>query len=1073
MATSQANQKVYVSPGVYTSETDLSFVAQSVGVTTLGLVGETIKGPAFEPIFITNYDEFQTYFGGTEPVKFVNTQIPKYEAAYIAKSYLQQSNQLFVTRVLGLSGYDAGPSWSLQVIANVDPTTIGLESEGDGTVWFAEFTGSSVDGTVTFLNPEDLPPGVFQNLNVQYRLQDGSVSTLQDDFNGYINSAVSDVTLSGTNAYIYGSIPNQDWTIINSFYPDFINVYNSNNTDLYYNDLTSSSNDPWYYANFQIVSGDDYEGYSFYYVISSLEVGGTEENPTFTGAISGNYYNFSGSAYSDYNNMIVATLRSRGISEYTNSVSSENHGPIYQVPELENVQLICTDQYSEIFTNPFATFLISGVTKDDSVFQFETSLLASSSKYMTKVFGVDNFGKSRTQVPLFVEEIYQGSLNYAYNKGYVRGLFCDLIALPAARSENPSSIAWNLERYQSPETPFLVSELRGNKVYNLFKFISISDGDAANTEIKVSIANLSFNNMTFDVLVRSFFDTDANPVVLEKFTNCTMDPLSNSFIGVKIGTSDGEYALISKYIMVEIADGAPIDALPCGFYGYRQREYESPDNPSPMIVYKTKYFYPGETIYNPPFGTSSGGSNTVESAGDVVRRAYLGFSSQFGIDDSFLSYKGKQNPITDWADATDSEPWNVLSKGFHMDSGATVVTISSSFQTSGQTAFECGVADFRNDPETQENPYYFIYSRKYTVCFAGGFDGWDIYREYRTNQDRFQLGASGYLAGAAPSQRYPNATGQGLFKRIVVQNNTQDFANTDYYAYLLGILSFRNPESTNINVFATSSIDYVNNSNLVEEAIDMIQYQRADSVYIATTPDYNMYTPDGTSQFDIIYPQESVDNLDNTGIDSNYTATYYPWILVRDTVNNTQIYLPPTGEVCRNLALTDNIAFPWFASAGYTRGLVNSVKARLKLTQEDRDTLYQGRINPIATFSDVGTVIWGNKTLQVADSALNRLNVRRLLLQARKLISAVAVRLLFEQNDQVVRQQFLDSVNPILDSIRRDRGLYDFRVTVSSSPEDLDRNTLTGKIYLKPTKALEFIDIEFFITPTGASFENI
>jgi hypothetical protein len=408
-----------------------------------------------------------------------------------------------------------------------------------------------------------------------------------------------------------------------------------------------------------------------------------------------------------------------------------------------------------------------------------------------------------------------------------------------------------------------------------------------------------------------------------------------------------------------------------------------------------------------------------------------------------------------------------------MDSGATVVTIANSYQTSGQTAFECGVADFRFDPETQENPYYFIYSRKYTLCFAGGFDGWDEYREFRTNQDRFQLGASGYLAGASVSTRYPTATGEGLFKRIIINNNTQDFANTDYYAYLLGILTFANPEATNINVFATTAIDYVNNSNLVEEAIDMVQYQRADSVYIATTPDYLMYTPDGTNSLDIIYPQEAVDNLDNTGIDSNYTATYYPWILVRDTVNNTQIYLPPTGEVCRNLALTDNIAFPWFASAGYTRGLVNSIKARTKLTQEDRDTLYQGRINPIATFADVGTVIWGNKTLQVADTALNRLNVRRLLLQARKLISAVAVRLLFEQNDQIVRQQFLDSVNPILDSIRRDRGLYDFRVTVSSTPEDLDRNTLVGKIYLKPTKALEFIDIEFFITPTGASFENI
>jgi phage tail sheath protein FI len=252
----------------------------------------------------------------------------------------------------------------------------------------------------------------------------------------------------------------------------------------------------------------------------------------------------------------------------------------------------------------------------------------------------------------------------------------------------------------------------------------------------------------------------------------------------------------------------------------------------------------------------------------------------------------------------------------------------------------------------------------------------------------------------------------------------------------------------------------------------MVTFDRADSIYICTTPDTAMFAP-VTNPADFIYPTEAVDNLDNTGIDSNYTATYYPWILVRDTVNNTQIYIPPTNEVCRNLALTDNISFPWFATAGYTRGLVNAVKARKKLTQEDRDTLYQGRINPIATFSDVGTVIWGNKTLQIADTALNRINVRRLLLQARKLISAVAVRLLFEQNDAKVRQDFLDSVNPILDAIRRDRGLYDFRVTVSNSPEDLDRNTMTGKIYLKPTKALEFIDIEFLITPTGASFENI
>ena len=1068
MATAQANQKVFVSPGVYTSETDLSFVAQSVGVTTLGLVGETIKGPAFEPVFITNYDEFQSYFGGTEPVKFVNTQIPKYEAAYIAKSYLQQSNQLFVTRVLGLSGYDAGPSWSLRVTANVDPTTIGNPSSG--VAFSANFTGNSTGNTIAFSNTAQLPPEVAANLNVQYRQQNGSTSTLQTDFNNYLDTIMDTPSLSATSAVIYGSIPENEYYDVSAEYTNISNPYGCVNNFLQ-NDLTAGSNDTWYYANFDITTGNAYTGYSFYYAVSNLTSGASS---TFTGTITGYSYTFTGTAYTEYNNMVIATLRSRGISLYVNDSDSVDHGPVYEVSGLTDLNLVCTNQYSGITSSPYATFLLSGITKDDTVFSLETSLLASSAKYITKVLGVDNFGKSRFQVPIFVEEVYQSSLDYAYNQGYIRGLACDLIALPEARSESSSSIAWNLEKYQSPETPYLVSELRGNKVYNLFKFISISDGDSANTEIKVLIANLSFNNMSFDVFVRNFYDTDANPVVIEKFTNCVMDPGSNNFVAKKIGSSNGEFALISRYIMVEMADNYPIDSLPCGFYGYTQREYDDYNSyPSPYIKYKTAYNYPGEVIYNPPFGSTAGGSNAVQSGGDIVRRTYLGFSTQYGVDESFLTYKGKQNPPINWATATDSIKWNVLSKGFHMDSGATVVTIANVSMSSGQTAFECGTAEFRADPTTQDNPYYFIYSRKYTVCFAGGFDGWDIYREYRTNQDRFQLGSSGYLAGAAPSSKYPTATGQGLFKRIVVQNNTQDFANTDYYAYLLGILTFANPEATNINVFASASIDYVNNSNLVEEAIDMIQYSRADSIYICTTPDYQMYTPDSTSTLDIIYSQEAVDNLDNTGIDSNYTATYYPWILTRDTVNNTQIYLPPTGEVCRNLALTDNISYPWFASAGYTRGLVNSIKARQKLTQTDRDTLYQGRINPIATFSDVGTVIWGNKTLQVADTALNRLNVRRLLLQARKLISAVAVRLLFEQNDQVVRQQFLDSVNPILDSIRRDRGLYDFRVTVSSSPEDLDRNTLTGKIYLKPTKSLEFIDIEFFITPTGASFENI
>jgi hypothetical protein len=1063
--TSQANQKVFVSPGVYTSETDLSFVAQSVGVTTLGLVGETLKGPAFEPIFITNFDEFQTFFGGTVPTKFINTQIPKYEAAYIAKAYLQQSNQLFVTRILGLSGYDAGPSWSLQAIANVDGTTVGINTGVASVPYTVTFTGYTSGTTLSF--GSGLPAIISNSLSTQYTLNDGSTSTYNADLFGFMIDISGDTTISATTVNVYGSIPTTGYTILDAAFTNLENIFGCDNLSLNDADLTAGTNDPWYYATFDVTTNNSYSGNSWYYDVTNFVTGASG---FFTGTITGVSYTYSGTAYTEWNNLILATVRSRGISVY----SSSEHGPQYQVTGLTDLNLICTGAYSGISQSPFATFQLSGVTYLGNTFNFDTSFDSTNANYITKVLGITNFSKPRQEVPIYVEESYLGMLNFGYNKGYVRGIKCDLIALPEARDKvSTTSIAWFLDQYQTPKTPFFVSELRGNKVYNLFRFMTISDGNSANTDIKISVANISFNNQTFDILVRDFFDTDANPVVYEKYTNCTMDPSQNSFIGKKIGSADGEYPLNSAYIMVEMSDEYPVDALPCGFYGLEERVYESATNPSPFPIIKTKYFYPGETIFDPPFGTSAGGANITTSSGDVVRRTYLGISSQSGIDTDLLQYKGKKNPVVGWDLATTSEPWNYQTKGFHMDSGATVVTISNSQVTSGTPAFDVGVASFDAEPTSQENPYYFIYSRKFTCVFQGGFDGWDIYREFRTNQDRFALGATGFLQGSTPTQRYPTASGDGTFKRIVVENNTQDFANTDYYAYLLGQLTFNNPESTNINVFATPGIDYVNNSNLCELAIGMVENERADAVYIVTTPDYNMYIPDGTSQFEVIYPQEAVDNLDQTGIDSSYTATYYPWILERDTVNNTQIYIPATGQVCRNLALTDNISFPWFASAGYTRGLVNSVKARLKLTQEDRDTLYQGRINPIATFSDVGTVIWGNKTLQVRDTALNRLNVRRLLLQARTLISAVAVRLLFEQNDEIVRQQFLDSVNPILDAIRRDRGLYDFRVTVSSTPEDLDRNTLTGKIYLKPTKALEFIDIEFLITPTGASFENI
>jgi hypothetical protein len=997
-----------------------------------------------------------------------------------------------VTRILGLSGYDAGPSWSFTTIANVDLDTVGYDSsagipsDGHGDFLFTGTTGTSTSSiSIDYNSPIGGSYSIPFPMEIPFT-KSGNDTTIKQQLRYHLYQAVQQYgNNTGNTVYannlIFGSIPNASpwaYTYSGVFTGTKVNEFTVNDMNGSTADLTDITNRIWYNTLFETDGSGAYSGWSTGVVINNL---GYVSGAIVSGTARFYYYQLTGTSYTEYDNLVISTLRSRGVSNY----NITDGGPVYEVSQTNQVGVNCITTpetnpsgvtiYNELNYNPYALFTITGTTDSSSPFAFNVSLDNTDSTYITKVLGVANFDKNKTSDPLFVEEIYPTLLGHGYNYGYIRGVNCELTNTDGARetfnntplATTADSLGWYLDKYLTPETPWVVSQLQGNKVTRLFRFVSISDGNMANTEIKISILNVSFTNGTFDVAVRSYYDSDSNPVVIEKFTNCTMDPNTPGYVAKKVGTSNGEYGLNSRYIMVVVNSEADVDTLPCGFEGYLMREYVDGGNSfsttPPFPVYKTKYDYAGEVLYVSPL------AGTVRSSGDKVRRTYLGLSDKIGTDEYMWQYKGRK--YEGICNETNAE-WNYQTKGFHMDSGATVCTIGTQYINSGNTAFYVGDGSFSMEPTVQSNPYYYLYSRKFTLAFQGGFDGWNIYDEHRTNQDIYQIGQTPYLNSACPSVNFPTAAGH-IFKTITIDGNSVDWANTDYYAYLLGIQTFNNPAAVNINVFATPGIDLVNNPKLVDMSIDMIENDRADSIYIVTLPDWEMYTSNSTDYTNFILPQDAVDELSTSDIDSNYTATYYPWVLIKDSVNNTNIYLPPTGEVTRNLALTDNIAFPWFATAGYTRGIVNAVKARKKLTQEDRDTLYTGRINPIATFSDVGTVIWGNKTLQVHESALNRINVRRLLLQARKLISAVAIRLLFEQNDAKVRQDFLDAVNPILDAIRRDRGLYDFRVTVSSSVEDLDKNQLVGKIYIKPTKALEFIDIEFLITPTGASFENI
>jgi phage tail sheath protein FI len=208
---------------------------------------------------------------------------------------------------------------------------------------------------------------------------------------------------------------------------------------------------------------------------------------------------------------------------------------------------------------------------------------------------------------------------------------------------------------------------------------------------------------------------------------------------------------------------------------------------------------------------------------------------------------------------------------------------------------------------------------------------------------------------------------------------------------------------------------------------------------------------------------------------TSYAAAYWPWVQTIDPDSAQLVWVPASTMIAGVYAFNDSVSEPWFAPAGINRGGLSSVvRAEKKLTQTNRDTLYQNKVNPIATFPGTGTVVYGQKTLQTKASALDRVNVRRLLISLKSYISQVANNLVFEQNTIATRTNFLNQVNPYLESVQQRQGLFAFRVVMDESnntPDVIDRNQLVGQIYLQPTKTAEFIYLNFNILPTGVSFE--
>ena len=316
------------------------------------------------------------------------------------------------------------------------------------------------------------------------------------------------------------------------------------------------------------------------------------------------------------------------------------------------------------------------------------------------------------------------------------------------------------------------------------------------------------------------------------------------------------------------------------------------------------------------------------------------------------------------------------------------------------------------------------------------------------------INSSGSFFGAVGSNVYPGANFFGSIQGTTEQS--QGLFNSDYSD---AITLLENKDEFNFNIISVPGLNQAAHSSTIAKVVSLAE-TRGDAIAVVDVVGYGNTLATAVSEAN--------------EINSSYAAAYWPWVQVGSATGKNE-FVPPSTVIPGVYAFTDGASAPWFAPAGLVRGgIPNVIQAERKLTKADRDTLYEGNVNPIATFPGQGIAAFGQKTLQKKSSALDRINVRRLLINLKKFFGDQARNLVFEQNTIATRNRFLSIVNPYLESVVQQQGLYSFRVVMddtNNTSDVIDRNQLVGQVFIQPAKTAEFIVLDFTIEPTGATFD--
>ena len=687
---------------------------------------------------------------------------------------------------------------------------------------------------------------------------------------------------------------------------------------------------------------------------------------------------------------------------------------------------------SSLGTSPISMSNAFGIDFSGSAFQSAYSVTASLNPtrddYITRVVGTSPMNSDGTEDKAFAYLNFRDEQTTAVTATPTASVN---LVLSDASCEFTSTAT---EKYEHASTPWITSQLLGGTTSNLFKFHHLADGTPTNKDVYVSIAGLrepaDINDVeqysTFDILIRKYGDTDRKPSIVEQYTGVNLDPDSPNYISRVIGdryneynstlgkvVTQGDYNTTGNYLRVEVNPAV------------RDKAYSPKLSPKGFLApTQTITGFTGYDLPAPTFKLQQHLDKSGVNPQNYSSRAYLGWDPLVADNGNYV------NPVP-------SSAASAVAKTYDNAGNGSSVTLTN-FNTDNlyghpSSSLWVGSLSASLDPTGVAGPA--VSQLQFSVPMQGGFDGISPQRIINTGEDLSSTNSFGFDIST------PSSVGTVAYKKV------------------FNILS--NDDQYDFNVLTTPGILQSLSPEIINSAIDMVA-ERGDAFY-----PFDL-SPLGTSV------GSTISQIQGSGIDSNYAATYYPWVRVLDSSVNKPIYVPPTVILPGLYAQSDGRSAEWFAPAGLNRGGLGGVlEVKNPLKRTERDSLYEESINPIATFPGQGVVIWGQKTLQQQPSALDRINVRRLLIALKKFIASSSRYLVFENNTTQTRNRFLNIVNPYLESVQQRQGLYAFKVVMDDSnntPDVIDRNQLVGQIYLQPAKAVEFIVLDFNVLPTGATF---